>query len=134
MNETIVAAVLGFILGQVLSGFVLDPLQDWRKFRGEVAYALIYYANVTFREESRSEDDVQEASKRLRDLVSQAWQRAFSIPLYSMWAFFKIVPSRKRLQEASSGLIGLSNSLGRDSHHLREGYRKEIREALRLDQ
>jgi hypothetical protein len=134
MSETIVAAVLGFILGQVLSGFVLDPLQDWRKFRGEVAYALIYYANVTMRVEFHNQDDGQEASKRLRDLASQAWQRAFSIPLYGMWAFLRIVPSRKGLQEASSGLIGLSNSLGSESHHLRENYRKEIREALRLEQ
>jgi hypothetical protein len=44
---TIVGGVTIYVLGQLVSRFVIDPYHEYRRFTGEIAQALVYYDNVT---------------------------------------------------------------------------------------
>lgn len=133
---TVVSGVLIFVIGQLLSRFVLEPLAEWRKLRGEVAHALHFYANVYVGEGLHTAEYGQEVMKHYRDLASQLWQRAHAIPFYRVFVLMKAVPSWSQLQQASAGLTGLSNTVfSRESDGLGSSLdkrRDEIREALRL--
>jgi hypothetical protein len=51
------------------------------------------------------------------------------IPLYPLWALFRILPTRQAVNLASANLIGLSNSTHSDKDH---GQAKEIAKLLRI--
>jgi hypothetical protein len=138
LNNTVIAGVMVFVLGQLAARFVLEPLAEWRKLRGEIAHALHFYANVAVGEGLHSAEFGEQAVKHYRDLASQLWQRAHAIPapLYWLLVRFKMVPSWPQVREVSAALTGLSNTVfRRESDGLGRSLiqrREEIREALRL--
>jgi hypothetical protein len=132
---TVVAGVLIFVGGQLLSRFLVDPLHEWRKLKGEIAHALVFYSNVHVAPRLHSVEFGEEAMKHYRDLASQLWQRVHAIPCHRLFVLLRLVPSWKRVQAASSGLIGLSNSVFETDplHHMdRNKMRERVREALGL--
>lgn len=133
---TILGGVSVFVLGQVFLKFLIEPLHDLRKFRGEIANTLIFYANVYCNPGIGPREEMDEAQKVLRQQASQLLAKAHALPWYGLWAFLRAVPSRKNILEASGCLIGLSNSVhdrsdarGEDSNSKR---RREIEQLLKL--
>ena len=43
---TITGGVLIFVLGQMILKFVIEPIHEFNKLKGEIAYSLVFYANV----------------------------------------------------------------------------------------
>lgn len=117
---TALFGVTVYVTGQILQKFIIEPLQEQRKLKGEIAFALIYFANVNivFNTEIEKEKAV-DASKELRKLASDLRRGLELIPLYWFFAFLRIVPSSKAIYKASEGLVGWSNTVFREDteHH-----------------
>lgn len=120
--------VLVFVVGQFLQKFILEPVQEQRRLIGEVAFALVFYANVSTRFSAPEEKD--EAQKSVRKLSAQLRATLWTIPFYNLLAALHIVPKREAINRASTGLIGFSNSFGEGSTR---DIRDEIADALKID-
>jgi hypothetical protein len=125
---TALFAVIVYVAGQFVHKFFLEPIQEQRRLIGEVAFVIVFYANID-RELSTPEERA-EAKKVIRKLASQFRATLWTIPLYRLFAFLRFVPKRDAVMKASSGLIGFSNSLGQ-VHSVDS--REAIAKALNLD-
>jgi hypothetical protein len=120
-------AVMVFVLTQAFLKMVLEPIQAQRELIGEVAHALLFYANVIAEFEvpesiaggrgmkiGAEREEVEETRKALRGLAGRLRASLWTVPFYDSLARFGWVPSRENVIEASTQLVGWSNSLRRD--------------------
>lgn len=125
--QTALFAVLVYVIGQTVQKIFLEPYQEQRRLIGETAYTLVYYANIS---DMALPDEQSEARKAIRKLAAQLRATAWTIPFYPVWAFVRLVPSRKAISEASAGLISISNSVG---HGSTREQRDAVSDALKID-
>lgn len=133
---TVLSGVLVFVIGQLLVKFAIEPMHEYRKLCGEIADALVFYANVTARYTGIQKELLEEAQRTYRRLAGQLYARAHVIRLYPVWAFVRLVPRRKDLAQASSSLIGLSNNVfdqSVDGFKAKDKYRDDIKKLLDLE-
>jgi hypothetical protein len=132
--DTVVAGTLVLALGQIVQRFFLDPIQKQHKTIGQVAFNLVYLANVSDAARLQGIETVQihdalKATKTLRALASQLRASLWTIPFYDALAFFRLVRKREAIFRASRALVGWSNTThGHDS----EPHREAIAEALKI--
>jgi len=114
---TIIGGVIIFVTGQLILRFIVEPIQDLNRLRGEIAYSLIFYSNVYMNvpppytdlsEDNKSRDEVQ---KIFRQLASQLCPKINIIPWSTAWGMLQIVPKFQNVTLATTELIGLSNSI-----------------------
>lgn len=117
---TVVTAVITFVVGQLIVKLVIEPVQDLNRTIGKISHALIEHANVYQNPGLRPPEVQTETSSHLRKLSSQLQAHLFLVPAYSFTAWLFRLPSRNDLLEASKSLIGLSNSVFRDSENVME--------------
>ncbi len=154
----VVSGVAIFVIGQLVVKFIIEPLHSYRELVGRIAYSLIYFANVTTAvqdylikqvealeqlpeprksiAESRIRQSIQsnwdkadDAQKTLRQQASELMGSTNAIPLYDLWAFFRLLPRKKNILKASENLIGLSNEISSGRSSSRE---PEIAKALNI--
>lgn len=127
---TAVLALLIFVLTQSFLKLLLEPVQEQRRLIGEVAHALLFYANVIQLESVRVDDErgkrammvgarqeeLEESRKALRGLAGRLRASLWFIPFYDVLASVGLVPKLADVLEASSALVGWSNSLSSDRH------------------
>jgi hypothetical protein len=101
--------VLVFVLGQIVLKFFIEPLQEYKEVRGEVSYALLFYANVYG--ELDPPEVMEEARKHLRGLAGKLRVCLHKIPCYSGFDVLGRVSKREALIRASTELVGWSESL-----------------------
>ena len=133
---TVLSGVLVFVIGQLLVKFAIEPMHEYRKLCGEIADALVFYANVTARYTGIQKELLEEAQRTYRRLAGQLCARAHVIRLYPVWAFVRLVPRRKDLAQAASSLIGLSNNVfdqSVDGFKAKDKYRDDIKKLLDLE-
>ena len=111
MAQTVITVVSGvsvFILGQLFIEFIMKPIQEFKDIRARVAWALVYYANIYCNPEDASNKSEKHdiASEKLRMLAADL--EAFIIRKPTL---LKLFYNDKKILEASSKLIGLSNSV-----------------------
>ena len=117
---TVVTGVVTFVVGQLIVKLVVDPVQDLKRTIGQISHALIEHANVYQNPGLRPEEVQTEISSHLRKLSSQLQAHLYLVPAYSFTAWVFRLPSRNALLDASKFLIGLSNSISRDSENVME--------------
>jgi hypothetical protein len=86
---TIITGLALLVVGQVIIRSLIDPVYEVRKLRGEIADALICYANIYlagFPPEYRT-PAVDEARDTLRSLGSQLEAKCHAVPWYRFFAF-----------------------------------------------
>ena len=143
MSAAVVAAVLAvlvFVLTQTFLVLVLEPVREQRRLIGEVAHALLFYANVMPVESMEwggqvytvgaEREELDEARKMLRGLAGRLRSSLWSIPFYDALALAGFVPKLADVLAASNQLVGWSNSLSRGRDEARAERRKEIAERL----
>lgn len=131
---TALFAVLVFVAGQFLQRFFLEPIQEQRKIIGEIAFSLLFHANVmdmSARENKglvRLEEPV-EIVRSLRGLASRLRATLWTIPCYKLFSKLGIVPDEESVMVSTQSLVGWSNSIhhGDPSEH-----RKIVAEKLGL--
>lgn len=115
---TIAGGIIVYVLGHFLVILFVEPIHRLRSFIGEIADSLVFYANVYSNPGYGQKKIMDEASEVLRRQASQLRARVYSIPWYSLWAFTGFVRGKKKIEEASAELIGLSNSVHRSEPNL----------------
>ena len=135
---TVLSGVSVFVIGQLIVKLAIEPIHEYRKLCGEIADALIFYANVSVRYTNTGmpKELQEEAQRTYRRLAGQLYARAHVIRLYPVWAFVRLVPRRKDLAQASSSLIGLSNNVfdqSVDGFKAKDKYRDDIKKLLDLE-
>ena len=130
---TIIGGVFIYVLGQIISKFFIEPIHGQRKVIGEVADALIYYANI-YTNPNIMSGRTNEASDRIRELATLLQSKTQFIPKYGFFEKLGIVIKRPSIYVASRNLIGLSNSMGRSLASARDSSSRvdSIRSALRI--
>jgi hypothetical protein len=134
---TIIGGVTIFVIGQIILRFIIEPILELNKLRGEIAFSLIFYANVyinppanlVFPEDRKLLDNIQEV---LRKLASQLCPRASVIPLFKIWELLKIVPNFDNFAAATTELIGLSNSIHEPNVDFNKIRREKIKKLLNI--
>jgi hypothetical protein len=121
---------LVFVVGQFLLRTLIEPLQEYRELKGEVSYALLYYANID--EHLTPPDEFAEARKHLRALAARLRKTHTKIPFYNLCAACTLVPQRQNLFKASTEFVGWSNGLRRNDDV--SSRRKIIAECLGIDE
>lgn len=108
---TIVGGVIIYIFGQIFSKFFIDPMAEQRKTIGEIADALIYYANIYSNPSSNNSERRNTAHLKLRELATLLRSKTHLIPKYKFFEKWGLVIKVESIREASNNLIGLSNSV-----------------------
>src|SRR5262249_15190937 len=97
---------------QIVTRFVADPLVEFRRLIGEVAYTLILEAkwlcnpNVS----SAAKPEFQHAKDECRKLASRLHSLSAAVPLYGLFVDLGALPERSKVYDAAKALIGLSNT------------------------
>lgn len=109
---TAVLAILVFVVGQAVLRFAVEPIQEQKRLIGEVAHALLFYANRG--SYGFSHEELRETRDHLRGLAGQLRSSIFYVPFYGTLERVGWVPKRDDVLEAATQLVGWSNSLGRE--------------------
>ncbi len=108
---TVLSGILVFVFGQLFIELIIKPLRRYKEIKAKIAYNLVYYTNIYMNPVTHKEnenevirDERLTVQKNLRMLAAEIGGFA-----YEKW-FFNL-PSKKKIYNVESALIGLSNSL-----------------------
>ena len=123
---TVLAGVLTFVFGQIVVKLVIEPVQETRKTIGKVAHGMVMHASVISNPGVPSNEVMHETSKDLRTLSSELHSHLRLVPWYSTTAIVFGLPSYQQILAALSSLIGLSNSVYRNTGTVYEANAKRV--------
>ena len=106
---TIVPATLIYVIGQILTRFVLDPIQEQARTVGRIAFVLL--ADADLHPETHKTERLDEASRGLRELAAQLRASRRVIPAYPFFASIRVVISKRVLLESAAALVHWSNAV-----------------------
>ena len=108
---TLGGGVILLVITQTFTRFVVDPLVDFRRLLGEIAYTLILNAHLLYNaSQTAGTAQFDEARKQCRSMASRLHAFSAAVPLYNMLSRIRLVPCRNYVYEAARYLIGLSNT------------------------
>lgn len=109
---TVVSGVLVFILGELFIEFIMKPIQEFKDIRARISWALVYYANIYCNPQDTTKplEAYDVASEKLRMLAADLGAFVIRKP-----KLLKLFYNDKKILEAKSELIGLSNSVYKSS-------------------
>ena len=125
--STIVPATLIFVIGQTVTRFVLEPIQEQARTVGRIAFCLLAYADLD--PESHKIDRLDEASRCLRELAAQLRASRRVIPGYTFLALIRCVVSKRVLLESSAALVHWSDDVYNGNTR---AYRQRLAELLKV--
>jgi hypothetical protein len=106
---TIFTGALVFVLGQILQRFVFEPIQEQARAIGNIAHALLAFEHLD--PISHKADDLEEASKNLRQLAAQLRAGLRLIPFYGFFELCRFVVHRQRVLGSIRALIAWSEAV-----------------------
>jgi hypothetical protein len=106
---TVIGGIIVFVVGQIITKCIIEPIHEQAKIIGEIAYSLTMYSNVYSNPGILKNEKKDEASTFLRKCAGQLLARTYSLKLYWLWEKLRIVPRFNSVNLASEKLIGLSN-------------------------
>lgn len=107
---TVLSGTLVYVLGQLISKIIINPIHEQREVVAEIADTLIYYANI-FGIHVSENDEANKAMNKFRSLSTKLLSRTHLVPFYFILQKMRIVISLKDIDNAHKNLIGLSNSV-----------------------
>lgn len=141
---TVFSGTLIFVVGQIILKFIVEPIHKQKEIVGEIADALIYYANLythpVFKGELK-DSEVDKKRKRgheeFRKFACQIMSKTQLIPYYKTLSILRIIIKKQKIIEARGNLIGLSNGMwpridSEDIEHNDENVEK-LKSLLNLD-
>ncbi|MDB5056003.1 MAG: hypothetical protein JWM44_4053 [Bacilli bacterium] len=117
---TVIGGLIVFVIGQIILKYIIEPISDYRKIKSSISITLVYYANSYLNPIEINDDNMKyealrnernEVQTKIRKLASELTGSVQVIPFYFLFYLFGIIPSRKKLLEVATNLIGISNSL-----------------------
>ncbi len=130
---TLAGGVILLIVTQVITRFIVDPLIDFRRLLGEVAYSLILNSNLLYNANATANTpEFQEARRQCRALASRLHAFSAAVPLYDILARIRLVPARTHVYDAARHLIGLSNTAANHPVNVVDQNYQRISQLLRI--
>jgi hypothetical protein len=115
--ESVLAAVITVIIGvavyafsQIVLKFVIEPIHKQDEIRGDIADALIYYADV-YANPGMNTPKHAEAAEKFRQKASFLLSRTRLIRKYWFFSWIGLIPNLQNVMNAHANLIGLSNGV-----------------------
>jgi len=108
---TIIGGVLVFVIGQIISKFIIDPVHEQKALIGEIADSLIFYANVYTNPGILPLEMMDEASNEFRQQATLLQSKTHLIPLYQILSILGLVVNKKHINKATKNLILISNRI-----------------------
>jgi hypothetical protein len=107
---TILGGVLVYVIGQLLSKFLIEPAYEFKKSIGEVRFVLAFHAQVIRTPGARTEEGSNKAHEALMKSHSDLLARAHAIPFYDTFAKLSkgFLPPKPALHDAAIQLLSLS--------------------------
>jgi hypothetical protein len=100
--------IVVYVIGQLLSKFLLEPLYELRKAIGEVRFNLSFHAPTIHTPIGRSDESSKAASEALLKNSSDLIAKLHAVPFY---VSFGALPCRKAVNDAAVQLRGLSTHM-----------------------
>ncbi len=102
--------VLLYVVGQLLSKFLIDPLHELRKAVGEVRFNLSFHAVTIGTPIGRTEETSEAAHQALMKSSSDLIAKLHAVPLYGLTRYlaFGALTPRSSVEAAAIQLRGLS--------------------------
>lgn len=133
---TVIGGIFIFSMGQIIVKFFIEPIHEQARCIGEIADALIFYADIYSNPgyPSLGEGPLRrdETVRTLRQYASLLISKTHMVRCYGLFEKLKCVPTRKNIFEASQNLIGLSNSIHSGSPDFNMARRSKIMKALNI--
>ena len=108
---TIIIGVTVYCVSQIIEKFIIDPIHRQREVIGEIADAIVFYANVICSPGSNKNAVMDEVQQKLRRLATMLQSLSEMIPYYKIFDELKVVANVKAVADVSKELIYLSNSI-----------------------
>lgn len=108
---TIISGILIFLVGQYFQKFVIEPVINLRAHIGRIGYILIFHANKMYHEH----ENIEIIRNEIRDCASKLIELTYIPVFYSVTHRFFNMPSKNDVMDSIPELIGLSNTVGRQS-------------------
>lgn len=107
---TIFGGVLVYVIGQLLSKFLIDPTHELKKVIGEVRFNLAFYAPTIHTPIARTPERSDKAYEALLKSSCELFAKVNAIPFYGLVSCisFGFLPSKKHIRDAATQLRGLS--------------------------
>jgi len=112
--EKIILGALGgigvYVVGQLLSKFLIEPLHELRKVVGEVRFNLAFHAPTINTPIGRNKENSAAAREALLKSSCDLIAKLYAIPFYDFTRAFAFgaLPDRKAIESAAVQLRGLS--------------------------
>ena len=110
------AGITVYVIGQLLSKFLIEPLHDLRKAVGEVRFNLAFHAPTIHTPIGRSKETSDDARQALLKSSCDLIAKLHAVPLYPVVRHlsFGVLPNRKEVETAANKLRGLSTYVHED--------------------
>lgn len=107
---TIFGGVLVYVIGQLLSKFLINPTHELKKVIGEVRFNLAFYAPIIHTPIARTPERSDKAYEALLESSCELLAKVNAIPFYGLVSCisFGFLPSKKHIRDAATQLRGLS--------------------------
>lgn len=107
-----------YFLGRLTVALFVEPILGLRRLTSEIAESLVFYANVYCNPSVDNQGAVDEPSEQARQVFRRQASRlraaVHAVSLHSLWERMGLVREKRKVEEASSELIGLANSVRAD--------------------
>ena len=99
-----------YVIGQLLSKFFIEPLQDLRKAVGEVRFNLAFHASTIHTPIGRSKETSDAAYEALMKSSCELIAKIHVVPIFELTRYLAlgVLPERKSIERAAVQLRGLS--------------------------
>ncbi len=91
-------------------------MQELKRAIGEVAFSLVYYANIYCNPSIADDSQLLETQREIRTLAAKLRSLVDQIVYYNKFRCLFSLPDHSEIREASANLIGLSN-IDRDEEY-----------------
>lgn len=131
---TIISGILIVVLGQIISKFYIDPVDDLRKSFGRIKDILTYYSNIYTNPGIGTHKIMRETSIELRKAATMLLAKKSVIRRYDFFVKLKWIPKGNDIDLVHTKLIFLSNSIfdGDSIKNYEAG--EEVKKLLKLPQ
>jgi len=108
---TIITGVIVYVLGQFTLKLIIEPIQDLKKEIQQILNDCSYYSGVATNMPHIDEKRILETRKTFRQRSTSLRSKYKIIPFINFFSVIKVIPSSHNLSEASSRLMGISNTV-----------------------
>jgi hypothetical protein len=133
---TILAGVTVFVLGQIVLKWMIEPIQELRKLKGEILFHLANDHATIHNAKTVEKETALEVGRTLERLGASLLANQHLIPMYSRIQRVFQLPDREKIQFAAKRLRLISNSIFGDEHDIHyklDLYRMDVCEALDIE-